>query len=267
MTTHPVNGEMLTVDSPPQQRDEAVSELSHISGWLAMLLWPIHRLFMWLYFRVDVVNPGRIPAKGPVLLALTHRSRWDPIVLCCATPRLLRFMASHDEFLGLQGWFMRRLGAFPVNTRRPTPGALRHCRDLILAGEALVIFPEGTIFYYPPHHVHPIKPGSAWLALECQEQMPDAPFLLIPIRIVYSNRYPRFRTRVQLLVQEPISLGSYFELPRRVGLRQLTADLQSRLGDVVNDSLTEMSPPRDDSFRNPPDPQARSREEWKTSNN
>ena len=178
---------------------------------------------------------------GPVLLALTHRSRWDPVVLCCATPRLLRFMASHDDFLGLQGWFMRHLGAFPVNTRRPTPGALRHCRDLILAGEALVIFPEGTIFYYPPHHIHPIKPGSAWLALECQEQMPDAPFLLIPIRIVYSNRYPRFRTRVQLLVQEPISLGSYFELPRRVGLRQLTAELQSRLGDVVNDSLRRRS--------------------------
>jgi len=64
MTTHPVNGEMLTLDSPPQHRDEAVSELSHISGWLAMLLWPIHRLFIVVLPR-GCREPRPNPGKGP----------------------------------------------------------------------------------------------------------------------------------------------------------------------------------------------------------
>jgi 1-acyl-sn-glycerol-3-phosphate acyltransferase len=245
MTTDPADADKPRVHRSARGCDEAVPVTSHISIWLTVLLRPIHRLLVWSYFRVEVVNAERIPAHGPVLLAPTHRSRWDPVLLYCATRRLLRFMASHDEFVGLQGWFMRHLGTFPVNTRRPTPGALRHCRELILAGEALVIFPEGNLFYYPPHHVHPLKPGTAWLALECQEQIPDAHFPLVPIRIVYSDRYPRFRTHVQILIQEPILLGPYLDVPRRAAIRQLTADLQRGLGDVVNESLAEMCPPRE----------------------
>jgi 1-acyl-sn-glycerol-3-phosphate acyltransferase len=217
---------------------------SHFSRWLVVLLRPIHALLVRLYFRVESANLDGIPAHGPVLLAVTHRSRWDPVVLYCATRRLLRFPASHDEFVGAQGWFMRRLGSFPIDTRRPAPGALSLCRDLILAGEAVVLFPEGTIFYYPPHQVHPIKPGAAWLALLCQEHRIDGPVPLIPIRIVYSDRYPRFRTRVQICVREPIELRPYLDLPRRVAIRRLTGDLERGLGDVVNDSLAEMSPPR-----------------------
>jgi 1-acyl-sn-glycerol-3-phosphate acyltransferase len=199
---------------------------------------------MRLYFRVEVANPERIPATGPALLVPTHRARWDPVVLYCATGRVLRFMASHDEFVGLQGWLMRRLGTFPVNTRRPTPGALRECRRLIVAGEALVIFAEGTIYYYPPDNVHPLKPGTAWLALDCQERHPESTFSIVPIRIVYSDRFPRFRTRVQIVVQEPIAVSPYLELSRKEAIKRLTADLQKALGDVVNESVAEMSTPR-----------------------
>jgi 1-acyl-sn-glycerol-3-phosphate acyltransferase len=244
MTTQSVGTDEPRRDGRLQGRPASGPELSHISGWLATLLRPVHRLGTWLYFRVEVVNPERIPTTGPAILALTHRSRWDPVVLYCATRRLLRFLASHDEFIGLQGWFMRHLGTFAINTRRPSPSVLKHCRDLILAGEVLVIFPEGTIFYYPPNQVHPIKPGTAWLALECQEQMADSPLPLIPIRTVYGDRYPRFRTRVQVVVQEPIDLRPYLGLPRRVAIRQLTAELERGLGDTVNNSLAEMSPPR-----------------------
>jgi 1-acyl-sn-glycerol-3-phosphate acyltransferase len=139
---------------------------------------------------------------------------------------------------------MRHLGTFPVNTQRPSASVLAHCRELLAAGKVLVIFAEGTIFYYPPHNVHPIKPGAGWLALDCQERMPQSLFSIVPIRIVYSDRYPHFRTRVQILVQEPLPVGPLLEMPRKEAIRVLTADLQRALGDVVNESLAEMSPPR-----------------------
>jgi 1-acyl-sn-glycerol-3-phosphate acyltransferase len=153
-------------------------------------------------------------------------------------------MTSHDEFIGTQGWVMRHIGAFPVNTRRPTPGVVRHCRELAQAGELVVIFPEGTIFYYPPDNVHPLKPGTAWLALDCQDELPDVTLRVIPIRIIYNDRYPRFRTRVRIAVREEIPLGPYLGMARKPAIRDLTARLQAALGDVVNDSLAEMAPPR-----------------------
>jgi 1-acyl-sn-glycerol-3-phosphate acyltransferase len=199
---------------------------------------------MHLYLHVEVSNPERIPTRGPVILVPTHRSRWDPVVLYCATPRRLRFMASHDEFIGIQGWFMRHLGTFPVNTRRPSAEVLRHSREVLVAGKVLVIFAEGTIYYYPPHNVHPIKPGAAWLAIDCQERMPELALSIVPIRMVYSDRYPRFRTRVHVVVRDPLPLGPYLDMPRKTAIRRLTADLQRALGDVVNESLAERSPPR-----------------------
>jgi 1-acyl-sn-glycerol-3-phosphate acyltransferase len=139
---------------------------------------------------------------------------------------------------------MRHLGAIPVNTQHPTPSALCECRQLLLDGEAVVIFAEGTIFYYPPHQVHPLKPGTAWLALDCQSRMTETNLLVIPMRIIYGDRYRRFGTRVQVSVKDPISITPYRQLSHDDAIRRLTADLERLMGDVVNESLAEMCPPR-----------------------
>jgi 1-acyl-sn-glycerol-3-phosphate acyltransferase len=201
---------------------------------------------MRVYFRLEVIGREHIPQNGPVILAPTHRSRWDTLALYCGTYRPLRFLTSHDEFAGTQNWFMRRMGAFPINTRRPTPGAMRHCRELLLGGQPLVIFPEGNLFYYPPNQVHPLKPGTAWLALDCQERLPEVTLTIVPVRLNYSDRVLRLRSRVRVEVGEPIPLKPYLDLPRKQGMARLTQDLQQALGDEVNTSTAELGhPPRD----------------------
>jgi 1-acyl-sn-glycerol-3-phosphate acyltransferase len=224
----------------PDERDES----PHISAWLARLLRPIHSAFIPLWFRVSVRHAERIPKSGPVILTPTHRSRWDPVLLPYLTRRLLRSMASHDEFVGVQGWFMRRLGAFPVNTRRPSPGTLKACVEVLKRGDILVIYPEGTIFYYPPDQVHPLKPGAAWIALKVQQEMPATPIQIVPVRIRYGQLYPKFRTRAELEVRPPILVTEYLGRPEREALRTLTAAIQAEMGDVVNTSTREMIPPR-----------------------
>ncbi|MDR3634023.1 MAG: 1-acyl-sn-glycerol-3-phosphate acyltransferase [Isosphaeraceae bacterium] len=212
---------------------------------------PIHWLLVRTYLRVRVIHPERVPATGPVIFVPTHRSRWDAIVLQCLTRRLLRHVVSHDEFVWPQGWVMRHLGAFSLDTQRPTPALMRHCQDVLLGGEPLTVFPEGTIFYYPRRHVHPLKPGAAWLALGCQRHMPGTSIPVLPVRIVYSDRYPRFRTLVQLEVGDPIDARVHLVKPHKEAIRSLTADLQRALGDVVDESLAEMSPPRNPSAHGP----------------
>lgn len=234
---------MPMVDPPTHPRVNA-PERSRDSWWLVALLWPIWRLVLPLYFRYKIVGREHLPRSGPVIIAPTHRSRWDPILLARITRRRIRFLASRDEFIGVQGWLMRRLGAFAVNTRRPSSASLRHCREILLAGRPLVIFPEGTLYYYPPNQVHPIKSGVAWLALKVQEEILDTPLTILPIRMNYSDRFPRFRTRACLVIQEPIHVNSYLGLPRKQAVKELTAAIQRGLGDEVNTSLHERAPDR-----------------------
>src|SRR3954452_20579562 len=104
---------------------------SHVSAWLVVLLWPVHRLFMTFYFRISSLHRERLPRGGAVILAPTHRSRWDSLVLCWLTRGPLRFLTSRNDFVGIQGWFLRHLGAFPINTARPGAGPMRHCLELL----------------------------------------------------------------------------------------------------------------------------------------
>jgi len=212
-------------------------EKSYISPWLAALLRPIHSLFMPSYFDLHLHGQENIPTAGPLILAPVHRSRWDAFMAYTLFPkRHLRFLATQDEFIGLQAWFMRNLGVFAINTQRPNASAVKHCQELILEQHALVIFPEGNLYYFAPNEVHPLKPGTAWLALTCQREAPELDIPIVPLRYAYGDKVLRFRSRVDIYVQKPLRVRDYLHLPPKEAIRQLTADLQQALGDVVNDT-------------------------------
>jgi len=109
------------------------------------------------------------------------------MLYCAAGRRLLYFMTSHDEVVGLQGWFMRRMGAFPINTQRPSPSVIRSCKELIARGDALVIFPRG-IYFTSTWRGSPLEARVSWLALNFQKSLDDVEIPIIPVRLVYSDR-------------------------------------------------------------------------------
>jgi 1-acyl-sn-glycerol-3-phosphate acyltransferase len=146
------------------------------------------------YFRRIVVQ-GReqLPARGPVLLAPTHRSRWDALMLPHAAGRRVsgrdcRFMVSRDEMRGLQGWLLHRLGCFPVNQARPSALSLRYAVDLLAAGEQLVVFPEGQIRRQPLQVDQRLHQGLARLALMAASK--GVPVPVLPVGIAYSHAWP-----------------------------------------------------------------------------
>ena len=91
-----------------------------------------------------------IPSNTSIILAPTHRSRWDGLVLTMAMGRRVtnkdcRFMVTKSEMKGIQGWFLKRLGCFSINQLSPSLSTLRYAIELIEKGEQLVVFPEGKL--------------------------------------------------------------------------------------------------------------------------
>ncbi len=123
-----------------------------ISPWLAPLAMAVTQdlALPFQFRRIHVLGRQHLPGEGAVLLAPTHRARWDALVLPHAagrrvTGRDCRFMVTRTEMQGLQGWFLHRLGCFPVDQSRPGTTPLRYAVDLLAAGQQLVVFPEGHI--------------------------------------------------------------------------------------------------------------------------
>lgn len=64
--------------------------------------------------------------------------------------------------MGPLGPMIRWAGAFPVRRGEPDRTSLRFCLELLRAGEAVVVFPEGKLS--ADGMLQPMKPGIALLA-------------------------------------------------------------------------------------------------------
>ncbi len=154
-----------------------------------------------------------LPINSSIILAPTHRSRWDGLVLTMAMGRRVtnkdcRFMVTKSEMKGLQGWFLRRLGCFSINQLSPSLSTLRYAIDLIEKGEQLVVFPEGKINKYGRKLV--LKEGLYRLARLATKKTET--ITIIPIGIAYSKVPPNFRGEFCLSFGQPIEMDNYLNI-------------------------------------------------------
>ncbi|MDX2211896.1 MAG: 1-acyl-sn-glycerol-3-phosphate acyltransferase [Oculatellaceae cyanobacterium bins.114] len=207
---------------------------SRFSPWLTPLAYPlIGGLLLPAYFsQIHVIGQDNLPTEGPVILAPTHRSRWDALILGWVagrgvTGRDLRFMVSANEVKGIQGWFIRRLGGFPVNPKHPAIASLRHGVEILQNRQMMVIFPEGGIFR--DTDVHPLKPGLARLALQAETTQPGLGVKIVPISLRYSEPYVGWRSQMSIQIGAPIQAAHYSKGIAKQNAQQLTSDLEMAL--------------------------------------
>ena len=183
-------------------------------GFIAMFV--TQDVVLRFFFRKKkILNNGfSIPINSSIILAPTHRSRWDGLILTMAMGRRVtkkdcRFMVTKSEMKGIQGWFLKRLGCFSINQLSPSLSALRFAIDLIEKGEQLVVFPEGKINKYGKKLV--LKEGLYRLARLATKKSRSV--IIIPIGIAYSKVPPDFRGEFCLSFGQPIAINDYLNFP------------------------------------------------------
>ncbi len=112
-----------------------------LNRFLSLIGLLVSRIFFLL--RIDGVS--NIPVKGAVIIASNHASFLDPILLGAASKRTLFFMAKEELFrLGLFSKLLLNVGAFPIKREALSKSTIKQALGILRAGNALVIFPEGT---------------------------------------------------------------------------------------------------------------------------
>ena len=179
-------------------------------GFIAMFV--TQDIVMRIFFRKKKIinNSFSIPKNSSVILAPTHRSRWDGLVLTMAMGRRVtkkdcRFMVTKSEMKGIQGWFLERLGCFSINQFSPSFSALKYALQLIEKKEQLVVFPEGKINKHGKKLV--LKEGLYRLARLAKKKTTS--IIIIPIGIAYSKVTPDFGSQFCLSFGKPLLMDDY----------------------------------------------------------
>ncbi len=188
-------------------------KINSVLGLIAMFVTQDIALKFFFKKKKIIKNGFPLPLNSSIILAPTHRSRWDGLVLTMAMGRRItnkdcRFMVTKSEMRGIQGWFLKRLGCFSINQISPSLSTLRYAIDLIAQGEQLVVFPEGKINKYGRKLV--LKEGLYRLARLASKKTNS--ISIIPIGIAYSKVSPSFRGSFCCSFGQPISMDDYLNL-------------------------------------------------------
>jgi 1-acyl-sn-glycerol-3-phosphate acyltransferase len=159
----------------------------------------IWRAYFRVFYRWQVVDRENVPDTGSVLLVSNHISNLDPPLVGSGIDRKVRFMAKAELFqVSVLGWFLRKVGAFPVKRGAGDRNALRTVFKILDEGEVLGMFPEGT--RSKSGEVEEAHSGAAAFALRSQAT-------LIPVAIV--GKYKRFRP-IKVVYGQPVDLSEFY---------------------------------------------------------
>jgi 1-acyl-sn-glycerol-3-phosphate acyltransferase len=114
-------------------------------NFIYYLGWLFFRAIYATYFHWRVFHPERVPLAGPVILASNHASFLDPPLVGSGLHRGINYLARDTlfRFPGI-GWLLRQWNSVPVDREGGGAAGLKAILDRLLAGGAIILFPEGT---------------------------------------------------------------------------------------------------------------------------
>jgi len=114
---------------------------------------PFYRAVRWFGGRIFrhasdplILHAERADRSGAYLLAANHASPYDAPLLCVATPRIIYWLSIAEIFRHpLVGWFLRGVGAEPLERSKVDTRTVRVIVRHLRAGRVVGIFPEGGV--------------------------------------------------------------------------------------------------------------------------
>jgi 1-acyl-sn-glycerol-3-phosphate acyltransferase len=216
---------------------------------MALCVFVLRPLVMALTKR-DWRGGKHIPAAGGCVLAVNHVSECDPVPFghfVYDHGRLPRFLGKAEVFaVPVLGSILRSAGQIPVYRKSTDASkAFSAAVDAVRRGEAVVVYPEGTISRDPGLWPMVGKSGAARIALTTRcPIIPCAQWGPQEILAPYARRprlFPRKLMRIR--AGEPIDLPDAADEMTNQALREATDQVMAAITALLEDIRGEAAPP------------------------
>ncbi|MEW1698730.1 lysophospholipid acyltransferase family protein [Streptomyces sp. NPDC093249] len=182
---------------------------------------------MYGFWRPRVLGAWRVPASGPVILAVNHAHNIDGPMLMGTSPRPVHFLIKKEAFVGPLGGFLEGIGQVKVDRESTDRTAIAGALGVLEQGGVLGIFPEGT---RGEGDFASLRAGLAYFAVRG-----GAP--IVPVAVLGSTdrrgrlvkALPPLRGRVDVVFGDAFEAGDGSGRRTRKALDEATVRIQGKL--------------------------------------
>ncbi|MFF8714709.1 lysophospholipid acyltransferase family protein [Streptomyces sp. NPDC015184] len=182
---------------------------------------------MYGLWKPRVLGAWRVPASGPVILAVNHSHNIDGPMLMGTAPRPVHFLIKKEAFVGPLDPFLHGIGQLKVDRTTADRTAITRALGVLEEGGVLGIFPEGT---RGEGDFASLRAGLAYFAVRS-----GAP--IVPVAVLGSTErrgrlisaLPPLRSRVDVVFGEAFEAGDGSGRRTRKALDEATVRVQTRL--------------------------------------
>ena len=182
---------------------------------------------MYGLWKPRVLGAWRVPAAGPVVLAVNLSHNIDGPMVMGVSPRPTHFLIKKEAFVGPLDPFLTGIGQLKVDRHTTDRTAISRALGVLEQGGVLGIFPEGT---RGEGDFASIRAGLAYFAVRG-----GAP--IVPVAVLGSSErrgrlikgLPPLRSRVDVVFGDPFDAGDGSGRRTRRALDEATGRIQKQL--------------------------------------
>ncbi|MBC7807993.1 MAG: 1-acyl-sn-glycerol-3-phosphate acyltransferase [Akkermansiaceae bacterium] len=188
--------------------------------------------------RVRVHDAENVPHRGGVLICPNHVSDADPAAIAVTCPRRTPYFVAKRELFDIRylGFWLRLWRVLPIQRDSADRAALRRVEELLKAGEAVILFPEGG--GNDEATLQPLHAGALLIALRAK--VPVVPVAMRNTAAIwtYSDVLPHrvgSPHPISVTFGEPLDFSDIWGKPgaTETATRRLTETLAAMLGQPV----------------------------------
>lgn len=210
--------------------------LSYFAGWCAA------RALFGVVFRARFYSTEQVPPSGPVILAANHASFLDPPLIGAGLRRQVHFLARNTLFDHLVlGAVLRSWEVVPVDRDGAGAAGLKAILDRLLAGGAILLFPEGT--RTQDGQLQPARAGIGLIVIKS-----DCP--VVPVRVFGTYEAYGRQRRVPRPLRLAVKYGAPLDFAARRAeaqscARQRLKAIYQEVADEIMAQIATLQPCRD----------------------
>ncbi|MFJ8002264.1 lysophospholipid acyltransferase family protein [Streptomyces sp. NPDC096310] len=182
---------------------------------------------MYGLWKPRVLGAWRVPAHGPVILAVNHAHNIDGPMVMGTAPRPVHFLIKKEAFVGPLDPFLLSIGQVKVDRSVADRTAITGALGVLADGGVLGIFPEGS---RGEGDFASLRAGLAYFAVRS-----GAP--IVPVAVLGSTErpgrlirgLPALRSRVDVVYGDAFDAGDGSGRRTRKTLDEATVRIQERL--------------------------------------